>query len=762
MHKKLKHHVSFKEFNMKKRILLSVFIAVTSSSFSQSAMRKFADKCFENQDYITAAASYERIVQKGDSSIDVILHLADAYYFNANYMQANKWYAKGYTLNRSFSANHFHRYSQTLKSNGKNDESYSILTAFSEAFPADLRVKNYKNSTNYFQNPLQVTIKNLSINSAYSDYGASMYKDSLVFSSARPALVSSTDYYRTDQPFTNLFVATKSDSTYSHVSLLKKQITYSAFHEATPVFTKDGKTMYYTKNELKDNKSTKALDGLYKLYKAVYENGKWVDKGMLAIAGSEGARIAHPALSLDEKTLYFAADMKQGFGQSDIYSIALNTDGSIGLPVNLGAKINSEGRESYPFITENNLMIFASDGHPGFGGFDLMALDLTDETAPIINLGATINSTEDDFNYFQKLGTNEGVFSSNRIGGKGDDDLYSFVVTKPIEIDMPVFLAGTVKDSTSQEIVSNTRIEVLDENGAIIASIVADEKGSFKLEVEKNKKYVIAYKSEGYNAVKQTVAIPSTAKGTIETVAILAKPAPEPIAEVEAIGFGLSCYITEANTNLALDSVEITLVDPITKKVFLKRFTEKNGTITEMLANAQLNDSLAYTITLKKKGYFTKVLDFKKQLTKPGIVGIHEALDLTLTKMEEGMDLAKVFKINPIYFDVNKFNIRPDAAEELNKIITIMNENPTLVIELGSHTDCRAPIAYNERLSDRRAKASANYIKAKIKKPARIFGKGYGESQLITNCPCEGEVISTCSDEEHQLNRRTEFKIIKF
>jgi outer membrane protein OmpA-like peptidoglycan-associated protein/tetratricopeptide (TPR) repeat protein len=749
---------------MKRILFILILLAESGMAFSQTALKKLADTSFEKQDYQTAAASYERLVQKGDSSVEVLFKLGDAYYYNSNYVNANTWYVKSYAKNKQLTANQFHRFIQTLKSVGNKEESIRVMDAFSKAFPQDLRVKNNENSEKYFQNPLQVSIKNLAINSAYSDYGASLYKDSLVFSSARPALVSSTDYYRTDQPFTNLFVAIKTDSTYNNVSLLKKEVTYSAFHEATPVFTKDGKTMYYTKNELKDNKSTKALDGLYKLYKAVFENGKWVDKGMLVIAGSEGARIAHPTLSLDEKTLYFAAEMKQGFGQSDIYSIALNTDGSIGLPINLGAKINSEGRESYPFITENNLLIFASDGHPGFGGFDLMALDLTDETAPIINLGATINSTEDDFNYVQKAGTNEGVFSSNRIGGKGDDDLYSFVVTKPIEIEMPVFLVGTVKDSSMLEILPNVAIEILDENGNVVAAFKSDETGSFKLEVEKNKNYVITYKSEGYNAVKQTVSIPSIAKGTIETVAILAKPAPapEPIAEVEAIGFGLSCYITEANTSLALDSVEITLVDPITKNVFLKRFTEKNGTITEMLTNAHLNDSLAYTITLKKKGYFTKILDFKKQLTKPGIVGIHEALDLTLTKMEEGMDLAKVFKINPIYFDLNKFNIRPDAAEELNKIITIMNENPTLIIELGSHTDCRAPIAYNERLSDRRAKASANYIKTKIKKPARIFGKGYGESQLITNCPCEGEVISTCSDEEHQLNRRTEFKIIKF
>ena len=125
------------------------------------------------------------------------------------------------------------------------------------------------------------------------------------------------------------------------------------------------------------------------------------------------------------------------------------------------------------------------------------------------------------------------------------------------------------------------------------------------------------------------------------------------------------------------------------------------------------------------------------------------------------MDLAKLIDIKPIYFDLNKFNIRKDAAIELEKIVKVMNEYPTMVIELGSHTDCRASIAYNEKLSDNRAKASAAYIKSRIKNPERIYGKGYGESKLIVDCPCEGTVKSTCPEEEHQKNRRTEFVIMK-
>lgn len=742
---------------MKRILIIITILAASGMAYSQSALKKLADKSFEKQDFQTAAASYERLVQKGDSSFEILFKLGDAYYFNANYLKANAWYVKGYNQSKQLTANQFHHFIQTLKSVGNKEESNRVMDAFSKAFPQDLRVKNNVNSEKYFQNPLQVSIKNLTINSAYSDYGASLYKDSLVFSSARPTLISSLDYYRTDQPFTNLFVATKSDSIYSHVSLLKKEVTYSAFHEATPVFTKDGKTMYYTKNELKNNKINKALDGLYKLYKAVYENGKWVDKGMIAIAGSDGARIAHPTLSLDEKTLYFAAEMKQGFGQSDIYSIALNSDGSVGLPINLGAKINSEGRESYPFITENNLLIFASDGHPGYGGFDLFALDLKNETAPIINLGSIINSPEDDFNFVQKTGANEGVFSSNRIGGKGDDDLYSFIINKPFEVKPLVFIAGIVSDQTTGKPLANSTVVIKDEAGIVLATIVTDDKGAYIFEALNNKNYIITYNNNGFDEVKQSVNIPISVQGTVQANAKLIKP-----TTIEKNSFGITCLVTDSKSHEALDSVEIIIIDRNTNKEIIKKITLNDGTITELLAEAKLKDVLAYKIVLKKTGYFTKVVEFTKQLTEPGIIKLHEELDFSLTKIEEGMDLAKVFNINPIYFDLNKFNIRPDAAIELNKIIAIMNDNPTLIVELGSHTDCRSSIAYNEKLSDNRAKASAAYIRAKISRPERIYGKGYGESQLITNCPCEGTVKSTCSEKEHQLNRRTEFKIIKF
>ena len=134
--------------------------------------------------------------------------------------------------------------------------------------------------------------------------------------------------------------------------------------------------------------------------------------------------------------------------------------------------------------------------------------------------------------------------------------------------------------------------------------------------------------------------------------------------------------------------------------------------------------------------------------------------DIQLEKVEVGKDLNDMITIHPIYFDLDKSDIRPDAQIELDKIVKIMNDNPTLTIELGSHTDCRATMQYNLSLSDRRAKSSANYIKKRITNPARIYGKGYGESRLLNDCECEGAVKSACPEEEHQKNRRTEFKVL--
>jgi outer membrane protein OmpA-like peptidoglycan-associated protein len=219
--------------------------------------------------------------------------------------------------------------------------------------------------------------------------------------------------------------------------------------------------------------------------------------------------------------------------------------------------------------------------------------------------------------------------------------------------------------------------------------------------------------------------------------------------------------VTDASTKQPLGATKLKITDQKTGEVLIDTLTSITGDVMKGLTERKVGNQLSLVIELKKDGYLGKTVNFNHAITQPGIINVHEQLDLSLDKLDVGMDLAKLIDIKPIYFDLNKFNIRKDAAIELEKIVKVMNEYPSMVIELGSHTDCRASIAYNEKLSDNRAKASAAYIKSRITNPGRIYGKGYGEAKLIVDCPCEGTMKSTCPEEEHQKNRRTEFVIMK-
>jgi outer membrane protein OmpA-like peptidoglycan-associated protein len=233
------------------------------------------------------------------------------------------------------------------------------------------------------------------------------------------------------------------------------------------------------------------------------------------------------------------------------------------------------------------------------------------------------------------------------------------------------------------------------------------------------------------------------------------------IALSKEVNLSLYCLVTDSKSALPLEEVKITITNNDDQNEFINRLTTKTGDIEKELLDKKVSDQLSYTIRLEKPGYLSKVVTFNYTILQMGRINVHETLDLTMDKIDIGLDLTSIIDINPIYFDLGKYTIRADAAIELNKIVKVMNENPAMEIELGSHTDCRGSIASNEKLSDNRAKASANYIKERITNPERINGKGYGETQLKVDCPCEGTVKSTCSEDEHQKNRRTEFVIIK-
>jgi outer membrane protein OmpA-like peptidoglycan-associated protein len=367
----------------------------------------------------------------------------------------------------------------------------------------------------------------------------------------------------------------------------------------------------------------------------------------------------------------------------------------------------------------------------------------------LTNVGKPLNSQNDDFAMTFNQDGKSGFFSSNRSDGKGDDDIYSFNMVKPFIFK--VKLVVSVADNKTGSSLPGSIVYLKDQAGKVLQKAIVDEKGQYTFELEPNKEYVISASKDDYKENLANLTTKNLTTSSIQAQVNLDKNE----------GFSLYGLITDNKTKQALSEVKVTIVDKSSGKVVFDGITANSGDFDKVLENVQMNQTLNYSLTLKKDGYLTKTADFSKLVTTPGVINMNEKLDVSLTKVEVGLDLAELIDIKPIYFDRNKFTIRSDASIELDKIVKVMNEYPTMVIELGSHTDCRGTILQNATLSDNRAKASAEYIKKKITNPDRIYGKGFGESKLKSDCPCEGSVKSTCTEEQHQENRRTEFLIIK-
>lgn len=485
---------------MKKSILLFLLPLFV---FSQQNEIKKAEKTYNEEHYSESIKTFESLVNKGIVSADIYQKLADANYLNANYTEANKWYSMLFTLTPEMDSEHHYSYAQTLKSVGLVEDSKKQMAIFQSKNPNEIRTNFNKKESNEKSMLTFSNIKQLPVNSKYSDYGTAIKGDTLVFASSRDFVLDNKKYARTNQSFTSLYQSIKKASgEYTSPKLFSKG-SFSIYHEATPAFTKDGKTMYYSQNQLSGKSKIKLINGLFKIYKSEFINGKWKNKGPLSFIQNDTIRIANPALSPDGKYLYFTADYKESFGKSDIFKVVIKSDGSFGDIEHLSNKINTEGRETFPFITEDNTLIFASDGHPGLGGLDLFSFDLSDPNSVAINLGITINSPFDDFALAINTQMDQGYFSSNRPSGTGDDDLYSF----DLSIN-PITVSGTIIDSETKEIIPNTTITISDSGKNNIATIKSDSKGYFIFNrSNRNSEYNLKINKTNYIPTEKFIAV---------------------------------------------------------------------------------------------------------------------------------------------------------------------------------------------------------------------------------------------------------------
>ena len=648
---------------MKKYIFIFITIISVFSfdGYSQKNKVNTADKKYDSYAYIDAIKTYERVAEKGYKSADMFQKLGNAYYFNSEFEKAAKWYTELLAMNSDLEPEYYYRYGQSLKSIGENNKANEMLEKFHQKSGNDNRGLLFEKNRNYLEeikaNSGRYKIENAGINSKYSDYGSSFFQNKLVFTSARDTgSLGQKKHKWTNQYFTNIYTADLDDSKNPNpISITKfsKSIN-SKFHESTPIFTKDGKTMYFTRNNYLDGKKRK--DGnnvtLIKIYKASLENNKWGKVTELPFDGDQYST-AHPTLSVDEKTLYFASDMPGTLGQSDIFKIKINEDGTFGVPENVGKPINTEGKETFPFVTDENEIYFASDGHPGLGGLDIFVSKINADGTfdKVQNIGAEANSPKDDFAYLIDTKSRNGFLTSNRNGGQGYDDIYKFLETKKIICEQ--VLSGIITDKEDGKVLPESNVTLFDSNLKIITTTISDEKGYYSFKVECGKMYVVRAEKRDYIAVEKNIVIPS----------------------------------------------------------------------------------------------------------KNGVIDLPFVLEKTGCKLTIGDDLGKCLGIKMIYFDLDKHFIRKEAALDLEKILDVMIQNPTMKIDVRSHTDCRQTIKYNLALSDRRAKSTMAWLISKGIDKSRLTGKGYGESQLVNNCGCEPTNKSDCTEEQHQQNRRSEFII---
>ena len=651
---------------MKKITTIFLFFFV-ATVFGQR--RYTADNYFNELAYVKSAELYKKIAQKGDSSKHVLSRLADSYYFNSNTKAAEIWYEKLFQNYESDSISllYYFRYAQSLKSNGNYKKSDAWFLKMKTINENDMRVQSLVKNTGYLKkyntSKSEFTkVHNLSFNSKYSDYGAFFNDSLIVFSSTRPQINSpkSKIYQWNKQPFYNVY-STKiitfndgNDIQFTDGNIIHKTSGINTqYHDASAIITKDGKTMYFTRDNFngKKLKSDARKVSHLKIYKADLVNSLWSNIKELPF-NNEAYSVGHPALSKDESILYFSSDMPGGFGDTDIYKVSI-TGNTYGTPINLGTQINTEGAEMFPFIENDSILYFSSNGHIGLGGLDVFKSKIKNNSfGTIENLKQPINSKKDDFSFSINSKKRIGFFSSNRAGGKGDDDVYSFVIRKKVVICNQL-VKGVVTDKLTTAILPGSKV-VLYQNNLKKDSVIVGIDGRYQFKVKCNTSYKV---------------------------------------EASKIYFNKSF------------------------KLFVSPKT--NGETTQNLM-LNLKDDFQYS---------------NGQI---------------------------VVKINPIYFNYNKSNIRRDASLELDKVVAIMQKYPSLIIRSSSHTDARGRAIYNEALSDRRAKSTVKYIVSKGINPLRITGTGFGESELTNDCVDNDTHTNRvkCTKEEHQLNRRTEFVVV--
>ena len=620
-------------------ILLAV-LTTGSLCFSQS-LRK-ADLLYENRAYVEAAEIYAQLPKTAVN----LEKLGDCYYYNSEFEKAYTSYKLIYDnkddleLSESF----YLKYYDVLKGTRNYDEADEVSTIhLNDPFST----KNFKSILKRII-PYKYKLKSITKDIGGSNFGVSLRGDKIVFASTQN--LKNPNYNWNGKPYLDLYEAKISlgdTITLDSIIPFEKTINTKKQHESSAVFTKDGKTMYFSRNLKKriDLDSTKIA--VVNIFKAELVDNEWANIEPVSFS-SELHSTMHPALNNDETKLYFSSDMPSSLGSFDIFYVDILENNTFGEPVNLGAAINSERREQFPYMSKDSTLYFASNGKYGFGGLDLFSSSIKNaKFLDALNLGESINSEKDDFAFVVVDSLNTGYVSSNR---NGVDIIYSFV---RIPNEREYFIEGVVTDKVTGELLPNTTVTLFDEDGNVLSEMIVGEDARYKLKTQPNKSYSL----EGFQ--------------------------PKYIPEID--------------------------------------FFDTND-----------SGNIEFNIELEIESY--------------------KDAEEIVTDDEDGNTF---IELENIYFDFAKWDIKPQAASTLNVLVSLLKKYPRMEIQLGAHTDSRAGFEFNLDLSQKRARATLEYLVENGISRARLTSKGYGETKPLVPCG------DNCTETEFSINRRCEFLILK-
>lgn len=494
-------------------------------SFAQKTNLKKADALFRNFSYLDASKAYEECLQNiKDPSAQTLKNAADSYYFISDSRNALKWYRKLYEVQgNNLTDIYYLRYIQSMKAVMDYDEADKITKEYLDKKGDKAEINRYVAQKKYMDSVAKAkplyTIKNLDINTSKSDFGATFFKDNIVFTSARDTTKFSEKLYTwNNQPFLNLYVAERNPadgSLFNETVFIPNVMT--KYHEATASFDSEGKTMYYSTNIVKKNKLVvdEAKVNNFQIIKGSIVNNK-LENPQKVFFDSNDYSVGHPALSEDGQFLFFASDMPGGQGETDLYMVKIAADGTMSSPQNLGANINTIGNEVFPFF-QNGVLYFSSDGHYGWGDLDVYESKLLPDgtfSTPK-NLGAPINSNKDDFSFIIDKTDSYGYFSSNREGGKGDDDIYSFVKGKPV---CNQSISGMAIDHKSKKPLTDVTIMAYNSFSEILGETKTNFDGKYAIEVPCNKVVKMIAAKPNYSSDDKTVETTAENGGEIKDV----------------------------------------------------------------------------------------------------------------------------------------------------------------------------------------------------------------------------------------------------